>query len=220
MPLNLYYNPLSAPSRTVLAFMHLTDVKHEKKLVDLLKGEQKTPEYAEINPLQTVPAITDGTNNLGESEAIVKYLMSTRKVGNMYYPTDIKDRDIVDKYLAFHHSTMRPNLDQLFLAQLAFLFPEAGKKEEAKPAAEATCKTFDEVFLQGKKYIAGDILTIADLFAVNELTNIYYTVPDFDWEQFPAVREYIERCLGNPVLREINKPAKEFGELMKQKQIQ
>ena len=30
------------------------------KEIDLLKGEQKTPEYEEINPNKTVPALTHG----------------------------------------------------------------------------------------------------------------------------------------------------------------
>ena len=35
------------------------------KEIDLLKGEQKTPEYEEINPNKTVPALTHGDTKVG-----------------------------------------------------------------------------------------------------------------------------------------------------------
>ena len=35
------------------------------KEIDLLKGEQKTPEYEAINPNKTVPALTHGDTKVG-----------------------------------------------------------------------------------------------------------------------------------------------------------
>jgi len=220
MPLTLYYNPLSQPSRTLLAFLHLNDVKYESKVIDILKGEQKSEEFTKVNPMQMIPAISEGNFNLGETEAIIKYLMNTRKVGSMFYPSNAKDRALIDKYLPYHHSTFRPKLCKFFYAYYAFLLPNVTYKvEEVKPEVEAVLKTFEEAFLNGKEYIAGDVLTIADIFAVNELTQIYYTT-DFDFSKTPVIKAYIERCLGNPVLLATNDSVKQFGEMMKQKQIQ
>jgi len=217
MTLTLYYHPLSQPSRTLLIFLHLTGIKHEKKVIDLIKGEHKTPEYSKVNPLQVIPAIQDGDFCLGESEAIVKYLMNTRKVGSMYYPTHPKDRALVDKYMPFHHSTFRPKLAKYFVASLSNILPNENlNKEEIRNEFENACKTFEEVFLSKSNYIADDILTIADLFAINELTQIYFTT-DYDFEKFPLIQAYIKRCLQNPVINEVNLAVKEYGESKKQK---
>ena len=52
-----------------------------------MKGENKTPEYAAVNPAQQVPAITDGDYSLFESHAILRYLATTRPSLNAYYPS-------------------------------------------------------------------------------------------------------------------------------------
>ena len=85
MSLTFYYFPLSQPSRAVLAFLELTKIPHEKKIVNILAGEHKTAEYLKINPLGFVPAIDDDGFSFGEGEAIVRYLINTRKVGEEYY---------------------------------------------------------------------------------------------------------------------------------------
>ena len=51
MALTLYYNPISQPSRSILTFLHLNDIKYEKKPIDIFKGEQKSSEYTSINPV-------------------------------------------------------------------------------------------------------------------------------------------------------------------------
>jgi len=217
MSLTLYFHPLSQPSRSLLTFLHLNDIKYEKKVVDILKGEHKSPEYTSVNPLQMIPAIKDGNFTLNESEAIIKYLMNTRKTGELYYPKDPKTRAVVDRYFPFHHSSFRPKLSYYFVANYSALFKESKINiEEARNEAEEAIKGFEKVFLKDQKYLADDILTIADIFAVNELTQVYFA-SDIDFEKFPKVKEYIERCLQNPVLREVNKPVKELGEGLKQK---
>ena len=215
MPLTLYYHPLSQPSRTILAFLHLTDVKHEKKLVDILNNEHKSAEYSRISPLQDLPAVKDGKFTLNESEAIIRYFLNTRMIGDLYYPSYPRDRALVDSYLPYHHSTFRPKLSKYFMAYYSSLFPDVKYDvQEAKAELETVCREFETVFLDGKKYIAGDILSIADIFALNELTQIYYTT-DVEFDNMPVIKEYIERCLLNPVLKNVNQPVKEFGEKMR-----
>lgn len=62
----------------------LTKTPHLEKLVDLLKGENKAPEYESINPNQSVPAISDGKFNLFESNAILRYICISRNLTSFY----------------------------------------------------------------------------------------------------------------------------------------
>jgi len=212
MSLDFYFHPMSQPSRAVLTLLHLLDIKHEKKLVDLMKGEHKAPEFLEINPLGQIPAINDGGFKLWESEAIMKYLINQKKTGDLYYPSDPHSRALVDKFFPWHHAVLRPALAKLFLAYYP-VFPKYKLDlETCKKEAEAALKTFEEIYLKDHKYIANDILTIADLSAVNEITQTYLTT-DFDYSKFPKVKEYVERCLQNPVLQQVNKPVKDFPEM-------
>ena len=61
-------------------------------MVDIAKGEHKTPEYLAKNPNGEVPAIKDGDFLLGESHAILRYLATSRDVADHWYPTDPKKR--------------------------------------------------------------------------------------------------------------------------------
>jgi glutathione S-transferase len=74
MSLTLYFHPISQPSRAIHAALLLGKVEFTPKVIDIMKGEQKTPEYKAINPAQQVPAITDGDFGLFESHVILRYL--------------------------------------------------------------------------------------------------------------------------------------------------
>lgn len=59
MPLTFYYHPLSQPSRAVLALLNIGHIPFEPKIIDLFKGEQRSPEYRKISPFGTVPCLVD-----------------------------------------------------------------------------------------------------------------------------------------------------------------
>lgn len=214
MPLTLYFHPLSQPSRAVITLLNLTETKFEPKLTFTSKKETRTPEFLEMNPLGQIPAINDDGFTLGESDAIMKYIINSRKVGEAYYPEDPKKRAAVDRYLAFHHGNTRPHMFDYCAALYVDIIGIPVTVEETKPKAEATCKQLEEVFLKNTRYVGGDEITIADFLAVNELTTMYYA-SDFDFSQYPKLKAYIERCLENPVIAEVNKPVKGLPDFVK-----
>ena len=220
MSLTYYYYPMSQPSRAILAFLELTGIEHEKKVINILTGEQKAPEYLKINPNGAVPAIDDAGFPLFESEAIVRYLLNTRKGGEELYPSDPKVRSLVDRYFPFHHANVRPAFAKYFVANFSFLFPKLTnppKVEEVEPTVHDTLKKLESIYLADNKYIAGDNITIADLFAMGEITMVYYTTK-FDFDKYPKVKAYIERLGENPVINKVNQPVITFLDQLKQKQ--
>ncbi len=74
MSITLYYHILGQPSRAVLALLRLGNLKFEGKVVDLIKGEQRSPDYKAINVFGTVPCLVDGEVRIGESNAMMSYL--------------------------------------------------------------------------------------------------------------------------------------------------
>jgi len=216
MSLKFYYEPISQPCRAVQCLLELLEIPHEKIHIDLSKGQQKNPEFLAVNPLGEVPCIDDDGYILWESEAIMKYLISSRNKGQELYPLDPKIRGNIDKYFPFHHSVLRPKLTKDMHFHYKFLFPHESfaSEEVIKGEAEKALKTFDEVFLKDKKYINGDEMTIADLSAVNELSQNYFAT-DLDYGKYPRVKDYVERCLGNPVLGKTQDAIKAFPDLIK-----
>lgn len=60
MPVEFYYFNMSPPSRAAWMVLEELGIKYEKKVVNILAGEQKQDWYKDINPLQMVPALKDG----------------------------------------------------------------------------------------------------------------------------------------------------------------
>ena len=85
----LYVIDLSQPSRAVMLFWALNNIKYEKKHLDTTKRELRSKEFAKINPNKQVPVMIDGEFKLFESHTIMKYLFHTRNWDDKWYPTDI-----------------------------------------------------------------------------------------------------------------------------------
>ena len=72
--ITLHVFPFSPRAFKVLAVAEHLGLDYEKKMVDLGKGEQKTPEFSALNPNQRMPVMEDGDFVLWESGAIMQYL--------------------------------------------------------------------------------------------------------------------------------------------------
>ena len=78
-------------------------IPYEKKDVNLLVGEHKSPAYLKINPRGVVPAIKDRDFVLTESNAILKYLVESRKeLPDTLFPKDPIKRSEVDEILEWY----------------------------------------------------------------------------------------------------------------------
>ncbi|XP_072051507.1 uncharacterized protein [Amphiura filiformis] len=107
MGLDIYYFPVSQPSRSVVMFLKLNNIEYNDKLVNLGKGEHKTPEYLAMNPNHTVPVMDDDGFIICQSATIAKYLASKYQTADHWYPSDLKKRAKVDELLDWHHTNIR-----------------------------------------------------------------------------------------------------------------
>jgi glutathione S-transferase len=120
----LYHHLFSAPSRSVLLTIRNLGLNVQVKNVDIFKGEQHSPEYLKINPLNQVPAFVDGDFVLTESKAISMYLANSRK--SPLYPTDYRKRAFIDSKLFFDSSSLFPALRDFYVSLEEFLIRNCG----------------------------------------------------------------------------------------------
>ena len=132
------------------------------RVLDLAKGEQKTPAFLAINPNGRIPAIIDheaGGFAVFESGAILIYL--AEKTGRLM-PTDVQGRSRVIQWLMFQMGGVGPMMGQanMFYRYLPERIPLAIERyqKESRRLFEVLDRRLGEV-----EWLAGDMLTIADI---------------------------------------------------------
>ena len=201
----------SQPSRALWAFCDLAGIPHEKKVIDLSKGQQRSPEYKAINPAGCVPAIleeTPGQPNflLGESHACMRYLARSRGVADHWYPSDLRKRAKVERYLDSHHSGLRDCIAG-YIKRKFFGVEGPHTEEFLQSILDKQAVVFAELekILETQEYLAGDEISIADISAAMELeqSQIMGGVP----AAYPKLEAWRVKVLdGNPECAKILEP--------------
>ena len=126
-------------------------------------GVNNTPEYRRMNPTGLVPTIDDDGFVLWESHSIVRYLAAKHGNGTLC-PTDLRERADAERWMDWTHTFSREFQRPLFwpLVRLAPEKRDAAAIEEARRKCGALLDIPDSV-LAGKKYLAGDRFTMADI---------------------------------------------------------
>ena len=85
--------------------MHQLGQEFDLTLIDVLKGEQKSPEYLAINPLGVVPYLEiEAGQGIGESNAMLWYLAD----GSHLMPADRAERAEALQWMFFEQSKLEP----------------------------------------------------------------------------------------------------------------
>jgi len=167
--MRLYYHPRSSNSRRVLLTAHHLGLNLELAMVDLSRGEHKTPEFLRLNPNGKIPILVDRAFQLWESHAIMQYLADDSPEQDIY-PREVSARADVNRWLfwsAYHFAPaagliIRERVSKGIVAGLGAPDPlEIARGEALLPVAALVL----DRHLAGKKWIAQDRLTLAD-FAV------------------------------------------------------
>jgi len=198
MPLNYYFDLMSQPSRAVYMFLNITKVPFVPKPVALRKGEHNGDDFKKINPFSLVPAIEDDGWCLTESIAISKYLIQKYGLADKWFPKDLKKQARVEEYLHWQHFNTRGSCAMLF-QQLLILPVATGHKtdpdlvESSRIRIRRMVGQLEAYFLNERAYLAGDDISIADIFGACELMQLYGCHEEGLYESSPKVKAWLER---------------------------
>lgn len=213
---------VSQPTRSIMMYFTLLGQKYEFRPVNLFKGEHRSEEFAKINPVQLVPALTHGEFNLGEAAAILFYLARACN-DRKYYPDDPKQAAKIHMYFSYHGGAVRPFSTFVFRDKYRdFLgkFLVIPPKEEGMKLFEDMCYKFEDIWLKSNDYLCGNELTIADLLAFTEFQQSLACNYDFS-EKFPKISAWLKRIYAIPAFKDCDTPLKEklafFDQMLKEK---
>ncbi|WP_299651703.1 glutathione S-transferase family protein [uncultured Tateyamaria sp.] len=157
-PIKLYRNPKSGHCHRVELMMSLLDVPYETVDLDMANGAHKAPEYLQISPLGQVPAIDDDGTTLSDSNGILAYLVSRYGSDDWIGTTPVEKAEI-QRWLSIAAGEIASGPAA---ARLVTVFGAGLDHAAAKAKAHGLFKVM-EAALDGKTFLVGERLTIADV---------------------------------------------------------
>jgi len=177
--------------------LHLKGMKFETVPINLLKSEQRSPEYLKINPLGGVPALQDGDFILAQSLAIINYIDNLVPEPKLA-PGDFKDQAFVRQVALSIAEDIHPLINlkvQNYIAE-KFGADDAAKKEWYRHWTESGMKAVETMLARyGKagKFALGEQVSIADICIVPQMYGMRRMGLPLD--EYPLCRRIEAHCI-------------------------
>ena len=217
--MKLYMHPVSNTSRPIILFIAENNLPVEQQVVDLMTGEHLKPPYLAINPNGLVPTLVDGDFILTESSSILKYLAD--KFNLPSYPKDLKTRAKVNELMDWFNTGFYR--DYAYGVVYPQIYPhhkrptdeiQKGTIEWGKGLTKKWLKVLNDHWLgHGNAYLAGDTLTIADIFGAGLLTCGHVTRDEF--KDYPNIEAWLKRMQALPTWPKVNEAMEGFRTYVK-----
>ncbi|KAG9487423.1 glutathione S-transferase theta-3-like [Eleutherodactylus coqui] len=205
----LFLDPISSPCRGVYFFAKASKIPFKNNVVQLAKGEHLTEHFGKLNPSRKVPALKDGDFTMGESYAIIFYLIRKFKTPDHWYPSDLQKRARVDEYLAWHLTTARSGTTKLFWLKAMTPYV-TGHEVNPEKLNAALCEfktistAIQDVFLQDKPFLVGDEVSIADVVALADISQTCVSGLHVfeDYPKLAAWKQRVKEAVGVELFKE------------------
>ena len=199
----LFHVPLSPFCRKVR--LSLAEKKVEVELVEERYWEQD-PDFMKRNPAGKVPVLRLDGIMMAESGPICEYIEETRPDPPLL-PTDPAARFEVRRLVGW--------FDDKFHSEVTskLLYERVNKKvmkqgypdsTNVKAGARAIKYHLDYMawLLDHRRWLAGDVMTLADFAAASHLSSLDYT-SDVDWNRHEVVKDWYAKIKSRPAFRSI-----------------
>ena len=199
----LFHVPLSPFCRKVR--LSLAEKKVEVELVEERYWEQ-SPEFMRRNPAGKVPVLKTEGKTLTESAAICEYLEEVHPNPPLM-PSDRDGRYEVRRLVTwfddkFHHEVTSKLLYERVNKKITGAgYPDS---KNVKAGAKAIKYHLDYMgwLLDQRRWLAGDVMTLADFAAAAHLSSLDY-ISDVDWNRNSVVKDWYAKIKSRPAFRRI-----------------
>ncbi|WP_103258046.1 glutathione S-transferase family protein [Tabrizicola aquatica] len=198
--MKLYGNPHSACTKTALMALHETGQDAQFVLVDLSKGEHKSPEHLARHPFGRVPVLEDGDTRIYEVRAILRYLAAKRPDLPLV-PQALSDRGLMDQWISVDACYFTPAAyDVVFQKLFAPMYGMATDEAVVERATRDVMVVYDalEAQLEKTPYLAGDEVTLADLCFVQYTESLVQALGPDLFARHPYLKVWRETMLSRP----------------------
>ena len=199
----LFHVPLSPFCRKVR--LSLAEKKVEVELVEERYWEEDK-DFMRRNPAGKVPVLRIDGVTMAESAAICEYIEETRPEPALL-PKDPVARQEVRRlvgwfYDKFHHEvTSKLLYERVNKKVMKQGYPDSSN---VKAGAKAIKYHLDYMawLLDHRRWLAGDVMTLADFAAAAHLSALDY-ISDVDWNRSDVVKDWYAKIKSRPAFRSI-----------------
>jgi len=199
----LFHVPLSPFCRKVR--LSLAEKKIEVERVEERYWEQD-PDFMRRNPAGKVPVLQLDGIIMSESAAICEYIEETRPEAPLL-PSDPVQRLEVRRLVSwfddkFHHEVTSKLLYERVNKKVTKQgYPDS---KNVKAGAKAIKYHLDYMtwLLDHRRWLAGDVMTLADFAAAAHLSSLDY-ISDVDWNRSAVVKDWYAKIKSRPAFRSI-----------------
>lgn len=182
-------------------------VDYELIKVDIMKGEQKAPEFVAKQPFGQIPVLEDGDIRIFESRAIARYIATKwADQGTDLLGKDAKAKALTETWLEVESSNYNPPASTL-VSEKMFKPMFGGVSDEKVIAAqlEKLEKVLDvyEGVLSKQQYLTGDSFTLADLSHLPYTGYLLLAGVTEPFDRHPAVKAWVERISSRPIWQKL-----------------
>lgn len=162
--------------------------------IDILKGDTNRAEFLDKNPNGKIPMLElDDQRILVESNAIINYLAFNSNL----LPQNAYDLAKVQQWQFFEQYSHEPNIAVArFIEKYLGMPKERLSEYQAKHQGGYKALMVMEQQLQHSEFIAGDVLTVADI-SLYAYTHVAHE-GGFDLAQYPHVNSWMKRIAAQP----------------------
>lgn len=187
MALSLSAFPLSGHSHRAELMLHLLGLAYETANIDLLKLEQRAPEFLALNSFGQVPVLRDDDFVIANSNAILVYLALRYDPERRWLPTDPRRAAQVERFLSVAQGPVRngpagTRVGRVFGTPVDFA-------ECERIAADLF--TVLDAHLAHRRWLVGEAPTIADIACYTYIAH----APEggISLEPYPGIRAWLGR---------------------------
>lgn len=188
--------------------LHLKGIEFETRAVNLLRGEQLSPEYGRVSPLHAVPALEMDGRTFVESMAILEYLEETRPEPALL-PKSPADRALARAMAQLVVADIQPvqNLRVLKKLDEEHAIGQAGRARWARHFIAEGFGAFERM-LEGSngRVCVGEAVSFADVCLVPQVYNARRF--ELDLTPYPTIVRIDEALRSHPAF-ELAHPSKQ-----------
>jgi glutathione S-transferase len=191
--MKLYGDPGSGSTRRVFAALYHIGVEFEFELIDLFKGDNRTPEFLALNPNGMIPVLVDDDVVLWEASAINLHL--TEKFGSDLLPAG-SNRALTLQWMFWAAEHWRQGPPALFGERIVKVAMGVPQDPRVIADADASIRKFAAVLeqhLSNRRYVVGERFSLADIDLAATFSHLTRTHPPY--AEFPNLMAWHQRLL-------------------------